>query len=471
MSDSHHVVDITDNDDGTYTAKYTPTVFGAMALSLRLGQSSLPTMPRTIQIPGPDASNTRVRGAGIENPSAEKEAMFAVEVCGPDGKPFNLHKASDFQQWEQELHELNQDVSGRSFSPIVRKAIMHLCDDLALRGELLYEMLSRIDKDKGGTVEVGELRSIFRGLGLTMSDQQLDLVMQEFDKDNSGELDYREIFDVLYSFRQSRVSKERKTAINPVPGLEISFGKEEVDQSNELIDIRPSEKPATYYVVWIPRSSGPTVVEVKVCGEHVPGSPFKPTCKPSAGERLYTMKCVFGLEISTEDSPGLGLKVMSVRKRGAAQQAGILLDEYIKEIDGHYLSSNIVFEDRVLHRTPGDTVDVQVVSINGKVERSIKLIASAKGHTPEEVDILRAEAEEETPWEDSTTFDRDRFLKLHPNLKERKVQYSKENPAAAKPAKPAAKSTGPSKPAGKPSLLAGARTVPGRTVATGSKRR
>ena len=49
-----------------------------------------------------------------------------------------------------------------------------------------------------------------------------------------------------------------------------------------------------------------------------------------------------------------------MRKRGAAQQAGILLDEYIKEIDGHYLSSNIVFEDRVLHRTPGDTVDVQV---------------------------------------------------------------------------------------------------------------
>ena len=35
-------------------------------------------------------------------------------------------------------------------------------------------------------------------------------------------------------------------------------------------------------VVWIPRRSGPTVVEVKVCGEHVPGSPFKvamPACR------------------------------------------------------------------------------------------------------------------------------------------------------------------------------------------------
>ena len=72
------------------------------------------------------------------------------------------------------------------------------------------------------------------------------------------------------------------------------------------------------------------------------------------------LRCAFGLEISTEDTPCLGIAVLSVRKGGAAEQAGIKLHEYIKEIDGHYISSNIAFEERALHRTPGDSVDMQV---------------------------------------------------------------------------------------------------------------
>ena len=59
------------------------------------------------------------------------------------------------------------------------------------------------------------------------------------------------------------------------------------------------------------------------------------------------------------------------------------------------------------------------MSSDGIEERTVKLVAGAIGHTAEEVDLLRAEAGEEMPWDDKGRFDRHGFLRLHPHLKAR----------------------------------------------------
>merc|ERR1712224_450802 len=102
--------------------------------------------------------------------------------------------------------------------------------------------------------------------------------------------------------------------------------------------------------------------------------------------------------------------------------SGIVKDEYLKEIDGVYIADNKVFESCVLSKTAGDTVQVKMVAEKkGGAERTLTLIAGGKGHSVQDVQMLRAEAEDETPWEDTNVFDRQKFQQLHPYLPMRKA--------------------------------------------------
>ena len=81
-----------------------------------------------------------------------------------------------------------------------------------------------------------------------------------------------------------------------------------------------------------------------------------------------------------------------------------------------------------------------MVSSDGIEERTVKLVAGAIGHTAEEVDLLRAEAGEEMPWDDKGRFDRHGFLRLHPHLKardtmtKRTIIFAPDGPCATNPA-------------------------------------
>lgn len=178
-----------------------------------------------------------------------------------------------------------------------------------------------------------------------------------------------------------------------------------------------------YRVRYIPQHSGPFSFEVKLLGEALPGSPYTPNVLQCAMERLFVLPAKFGLEVCTEDTPGKGLRVNNVKIGGASHRAGIQVSEYLKEFDGHYMSSNAFFEDALLNKTPGDQVSVQVIDKSGKAERTVLLVIGTPKMSLDEVIALRIEAhaENETLWEDMC-FDRKGFKALFPNAGKRVVE-------------------------------------------------
>lgn len=57
--------------------------------------------------------------------------------------------------------------------------------------ERLKAAFSRIDKDNSGNISYKELRDFIRSIGGALSDSDIDAAMKEIDKDGNGELSYQ----------------------------------------------------------------------------------------------------------------------------------------------------------------------------------------------------------------------------------------------------------------------------------------
>jgi hypothetical protein len=245
------------------------------------------------------------------------------------------------------------------------------------------------------------------------------------DSDRSGKVDYDEFYNLVHSWRVLRRynfddEEHLGLTVEFSPGDSKMKSSEDIDSiAGELVHIK-REGVGMYRVTWIPRKSGVVHASVRLGESHLKGSPYTVNVKPSASERLYLMNVVLGIEINIKAEKNRGCQILNVRKGGAAGVSGVMKDEYIKDISGVYIADNQVFEECMLTKTPGDKVDVTIVSADGRSSRKMQLLAGAKGHTPQEVAILRVEAEDETPWEDHEVFDRAQFAALHPYIGKRK---------------------------------------------------
>jgi hypothetical protein len=88
-ADMNVLVDMADNDDGTYTASFTVTTSGTFSLSALLGNQALDGSPKTIDIvPGPtSAALTRVSGAGTKMATAGMPASMLIQARDEYGNP------------------------------------------------------------------------------------------------------------------------------------------------------------------------------------------------------------------------------------------------------------------------------------------------------------------------------------------------------------------------------------------------
>ena len=58
--------------------------------------------------------------------------------------------------------------------------------------ENFKEMFQMFDKDGDGTISTKELGAVLRSLGLNPGQEEIDEMIEEADRDNSGAIDFRE---------------------------------------------------------------------------------------------------------------------------------------------------------------------------------------------------------------------------------------------------------------------------------------
>ena len=75
--------------------------------------------------------------------------------------------------------------------PTVKAVLDRLVSDLHDRHEATYDMMRRLDRNGDGRLDREELRGGLRGLGVLLSESEMDSVLRTFDTNRSGRIDYQ----------------------------------------------------------------------------------------------------------------------------------------------------------------------------------------------------------------------------------------------------------------------------------------
>ena len=421
------IVDIQDNRNGTYSATYRLNSWGDFTLSVTLDGQQLPEMPYTVEVHGgPEARASTASGPGLQTPTSDHETEFTVWVKCGDGTGIDLPGADASIEQATKSAQL-QSLGGLSslFSAqashapkkeLVRTCLLEkLCEQLLDKVDLLSDMIMKIDKDGDGTLSAKELQLGLGEIGLNLTEVEAEQAIGDLDTDGSGSIDHQELLQLMQPFIDAKASKRPELT---VPGLSIALE----GGCGKLRGLAKGPRAGEYIVTWLPLRSGDNVITIKVCNDHVDGSPFTVAVQASASEKLYSLQPAFGCEISVDGSEH-GVRILSVKPGGPSDKAGIVPNENLKRIDGALVNNTKAFESLMLTKTPGDRIHLTIVASDGHHERVVPIVAAARGLTFAEVADLRRQAENETPWEDSDIFARDKYLHMHPWLKDRGVVH------------------------------------------------
>lgn len=75
--------------------------------------------------------------------------------------------------------------------------------------EQIREAFSVFDKDNDGFITLKELGTVMRSLGQNPTESELHELIREYDKDESGTIDFTEFFDLMYKkMKETEMEKE-----------------------------------------------------------------------------------------------------------------------------------------------------------------------------------------------------------------------------------------------------------------------
>ena len=105
----------------------------------------------------------------------------------------------------------------------------------------LYSKAFRLfDDDQSGNISTDELGAVLRGVGKNVTEKQVEQLINEFDKDESGSLEWKEFLDLNYAIEERRKrAREKKQRDLDKEIEEASRTFEEIQDSND-----PAKKAA-----------------------------------------------------------------------------------------------------------------------------------------------------------------------------------------------------------------------------------
>ena len=64
------------------------------------------------------------------------------------------------------------------------------------------QLFDDFDVDKGGTLDLGELKDMLKSVGQDLTIDELKEIITDFDDDNSGEIDFEEFLQIFLRILQ-----------------------------------------------------------------------------------------------------------------------------------------------------------------------------------------------------------------------------------------------------------------------------
>ena len=131
------------------------------------------------------------------------------------------------------------------------------------------EIFDLVDKDKGGSISRDELGELMDTLGIRASKEEIDLMINEIDEDNNGEIDFEEFVAVMSrKVNANYTSEEVKSAfkafemdgssgyvtIDSLRKALMSYGTEKLSlqQANDLLSqLEQDSKGRVNYIDYV----------------------------------------------------------------------------------------------------------------------------------------------------------------------------------------------------------------------------
>mmetsp|Transcript_1112 Transcript_1112/g.1701 ORF Transcript_1112/g.1701 Transcript_1112/m.1701 type:complete len:150 (+) Transcript_1112:88-537(+) len=106
-----------------------------------------------------------------------------------------------FSPTDEQLHDMmlkvdldgNGSISFEEFVTMMKKCEVETDFDREIR-----EAFKVFDKDGSGAIDKEELKNIMNGLGANLSEEEIDLLVQEGDTDGDGKIDINEFLKIMY---------------------------------------------------------------------------------------------------------------------------------------------------------------------------------------------------------------------------------------------------------------------------------
>ena len=157
----------------------------------------------------------RMMDGDIEPDANETVARLEVELCNIDGSDAEGNasaaaEAAAKADAEAEDAAREMEEAEQAFRDICKDGIMSMLaeaasgtrspprtpskEEVEMKQLMTQRMFSQIDTDGSGLLDEGEMKVLFKNLGLELTQEQEDFIMKEIDEDGSGEIDFDEFF-------------------------------------------------------------------------------------------------------------------------------------------------------------------------------------------------------------------------------------------------------------------------------------
>lgn len=183
------LVKIVDEQNGAYACSYVVNSFGDYSLTVRLAGTSLPGMPRTVAVPGPSTAHCSVSGPGIAKPVSLRETFFDIHICDSSGNPFDINIGDEPKLLPVASTASGSFASGAPRPAKVAKIMDKLALELAVRSQLLYQMIAEVDSDGDGLIASDELVALVKRLGVPTTTAEVQELILYFDDNGDGRVE------------------------------------------------------------------------------------------------------------------------------------------------------------------------------------------------------------------------------------------------------------------------------------------
>jgi len=185
---------------------------------------SLPSIPKMIR-PSSNLSQYKFGSINTYNSYNSVDQLSSIDKC----------KTIRFQVIVWSIS--SPDVKNNTVSMKFRVTLFW--EDEQPKDKELKDAFALFDTDDSGTISKSELQQLMKRLGKTLSELELDSMMNEADTDGNNEIDFNEFKSIMEGGKNRRKKKTNAQSMWVMAGRRAAYKRKITEASTDMIDVPP----------------------------------------------------------------------------------------------------------------------------------------------------------------------------------------------------------------------------------------